>query len=375
METVEITAKENILVVEEKEKPAETQELGNGDDDNDQGDKTEKDPALKPEKQVVVQPTDQPVKKRNVRELMNKAYQHDFWIRSLDRSKTIFYYNTLTGETTWLPPCSSCNKPGEKWCLQCNSSFCDRHFMKKHLPPNNKDVGNSDRRSSLKGGKTADSFDPSFADHEFSTNEIATAPRVKLQEGQEYCLECFLHPATHLCRECSDPYCFSCFTKVHRIGALRYHFPMDITVARSSWYTVRGNANNPDYYINGKTNTSTFEKPVELMNRLERFFYENWQANQKTAEQLTKAIETLHFEVEKNKFDKDKMLVEMNEMAGNFNATMNLNSTAVDLDALFGSNQTQQSEYRQMLLNPSNRKRGQGRTKYIKDLLELPFPE
>lgn len=315
---------------------------------------------LNSEKNLSETENEKPQVKKNIREFINKPFQIEFWVKSIDSSRTPFYYNTLTGETSWIPPCSHCQKPSDKWCVQCKAAFCDRHFMKIHLPKADKASQNS-------------IVDTGLENHEFSINEVGTV-RAPLKDEEEYCIECQYHVAEVVCRSCWDGYCVPCFQKVHRVGALQTHYPMPYNLARSNWFMIRGQAGNPDYFFNGTTKESTFEKPIELMNKMEKLYFQNWKQNQSLTEQLTEHIDTLQFELEKTRYDKDKMLLEMNEMSSTFKTNLTMNNQSVDMDALFGSNPNKQSDYRQMLLNPSNRKRGQARTKYIKELLDMPFP-
>jgi hypothetical protein len=304
--------------------------------------------------------------------LTNKPYHFDYWIRSMDYHSSIYYYNVLSGDTAWLAPCSSCYKPSDKYCLQCNACFCDRHFIKKHK--NGVLQKDTVKQSQQELVNSSGSDGISFLDHEYSSTEFAK--RQPLQENEVYCLECQLNVASVLCDSCWDSFCVSCFSKIHRIGSLRRHKMIEYHEAKSGWFMIRGNQlqGTPDIYINGATKAQTLEKPRELMNEVEGLFYEKWKTYQNAATQLTDMIETLQFELEKALYERDKMTVEIGEMTKNFNTKVNNTAENLDIQAVFGSNQSNQSEYRQILLNPSDRKRGQARTKYIKSLLELPFP-
>eukprot|EP01040_Poterioochromonas_malhamensis_P003277 gene3277-3493_t len=326
---------------------------------------------------------------------IDKPYDYHYWVRTVDASGTIYYYNTMSGETSWLPICSICAKPSEQWCIQCNTAFCQRHLVKKHQPKKTTKLppipaakgggkgkkGNKglDDVSSLDSGSvTIDTDGSDLLNHEWSAMEVPDPNlplRPRLEEGQEYCLLCALKIADVVCGTCWDPYCNECFKKTHRIGTLKRHVPLPQEEVRAGWFVVRASGGNPEYYVNGETGESTYEKPRQLMSELEGKFYDGWKSEEAEVEVLVKMIEETQFELEQAKYDKDRMIADMTNMTANFKvkAAAAVN-TGVDIEAVFGQSQNNQSEYRQILLNPSDRKRGQARTQYIKSLLEAPFP-
>lgn len=337
---------------------------------------------------------------KKLKEYHNKPFNHEYWIRAMDYSNTIYYYNTMTGETSWLPTCSVCFSPSEKWCIQCNAAFCQKHLIKKHQPSLSlKEKGDNKEKSKVKPSKVENDgasvsslddgslvTDPNgllnheWSDYEFSGKDGTAPVRPRLLEHQEFCLECQLNLAEQVCSECWDRYCTSCFQKIHRVGSLKLHQPLPYDETMSNnWYTIRagqyGNTATIDRYINGETQESTYEKPRALMNSLEGKFYDQWKLYENGSQELYQMIDELQFEIEKAKYEKEKMLLEMQEMQKNFKTRANIsNDTGIDIEALFQQNQSNQSEYRQILLNPTDRKRGQARAQYIKALLELPFP-
>lgn len=76
------------------------------------------------------------VKKKKEKKKEAEAYdipeEFHYWIRDKDKNGMIFYVNSQTRESSMLGPCSVCYKISDKWCLQCESSYCDKHFAKKH---------------------------------------------------------------------------------------------------------------------------------------------------------------------------------------------------------------------------------------------------
>jgi hypothetical protein len=361
-----------------------------------------------------------------------KPANFDFWVRAMDVNGLIYYYNTKSGESTWLAPCVVCYKNGERFCLKCAVPYCEKHFQKKH-----KYMANPD-------------------EHMWSTQEQQTE-REELTdpEHQEYCIECQLKVANRLCLECWDPYCVRCFDLVHHVGNLKTHTVMTYSRAHEGWFTVRrydgangtGGTNGAnaspsmkmiaqtahaasagdggsfiasgmsqktvngeggqgeqknastkpgvlEYYVHGETREVTYEKPVELMNDLEKVLLQNWKLHQRAAEDYVAQIDELQFELEKAKYERDNLMVENAQMAqgimpvaggasrkgksggatGTAGSGPMTSSKRPETPVLEKLIEGEGDDYRQKLLHPTDRKRGEARANYMKDLLEQPLP-
>ncbi len=287
----------------------------------------------------------------NEEEIWMKPHDYSHWVRTMDGNKMIYYYNTLSGDSSWLAPCQVCFRCGEKWCLNCKSTFCDKHYAKVHR--NEKDP----------------EYD-SLRKHRWSKNELGQDREALEQIDDVYCIECNMKMATKLCDVCWDPYCSKCFDLVHHVGYLKEHKGINIRRAKLQWYCVRQKDPEPDYYINGATGDKTFEKPMELMTDLEKILTENFNTHKQAAESYVKQIEELQYELEKAKYERDQLLL---ENAQHLQASRakggNQSQSQTNVNA-----KAQDSEYRQMLMNPSDRRRGQARNNQIKQLIEKPFP-
>jgi hypothetical protein len=277
-----------------------------------------------------------------------KPYDLEHWVRMVDANKTIYYYNTLTGESQWLAVCNVCFHNGEKWCMNCKQSYCDKHYAKKHR--NEKDPEHALLRK-----------------HKWSKNELALEQEALEQPGDEYCIECNLKPATKLCDTCWDAYCSRCFDLVHHVGQLKQHKGINYRRAKLQWYCVHLPPPASDIYVNGTTGERTYEKPDALMTSMEKILTENFNTHKVAAEEYSKKIEELQFELEKARYERDKLTLENVSLAQQAKSKGNQSSTAT-------SNKLQDNEYRQMILQPNDRRRGEGRNNQIKQLLEQPIP-
>lgn len=139
----------------------------------------------------------------------------DTWVRNKDDRGNIYYYNMQTEETRWLPPCSICSEESDKWCSDCSVAYCENHWISLHGPD----------------------ADQIMQDHVWSATQY---DKDMLEPGQVYCLECKKRVATRMCTTCWDPFCDECFKYVHRTGALRLHKAMAYRRAKQSWMCVKG---------------------------------------------------------------------------------------------------------------------------------------
>jgi len=215
-----------------------------------------------------------------------KPVHHDYWIRTVDINESIFYYNVKTGENSWLMPCCICYRVAEKFCLECSASFCERHFIKRH--ENNGD------------------------DHHWKIKEEGNREELKVDE--EYCISCLVKRATKMCTECWDPFCTKCFQLVHSVGYLKTHNSENYYTSKQNWHVIKRNGKGSDYFFHGTTKVSTYEKPPELMNRTERQYYDDFMKYKMEADNNVDQIDALQFELEKLRFSKDSMVVQMQDL-------------------------------------------------------------
>ena len=61
-----------------------------------------------------------------------KSKVQDIWVRQVDQKLQVYYYNMKTSEVRWLPPCTICGKSAHKWCADCQVAYCDRDYKKLH---------------------------------------------------------------------------------------------------------------------------------------------------------------------------------------------------------------------------------------------------
>merc|ERR1711916_77914 len=57
----------------------------------------------------------------------------DTWIKNVDARGNYYYYNMQTEESSWLPPCSVCGKEADMYCADCQVAFCQTHFEVLHV--------------------------------------------------------------------------------------------------------------------------------------------------------------------------------------------------------------------------------------------------
>lgn len=270
----------------------------------------------------------------------NKPWNYEAWIRCIDAANHIFYYNVLSAENSWLAPCSVCYKPSNKWCFECATSLCDKHYSRKHY-----------NNEKLKG-------------HKWAVKEPGKRPALTGEEV--YCMECNLNIASKLCTTCWDPYCDTCFTLVHHVGQLRYHVGDDYFEAKRKWYKVRAFENEPEYFVNGETNESTYDRPRDLMTDLERELTDKYEHAKEVTEESVERLEQLQYDYEKATYEFEVLKEEVFEMEkqnkkGGKKQSINMKKG-------------EQSEYVQKLMTPNPRRRGQARNNYIKSLLDKPIP-
>eukprot|EP01038_Epipyxis_sp_PR26KG_P016186 gene16186-22011_t len=286
------------------------------------------------------------------------------WVKKTDESDNIYYYNTETFESTWLAPCVICKLPSIKWCIDCEKPYCEYDHNMVHL------------------GRKADH---SFQFHVFSTTEQY---REDIGPDESHCVSCTTKKATKMCLTCWDPYCDNCCTSSHAVGALKFHKISSYKRAKMNWICVKVKGTDDiDYYINGTSGEKVKEKPEELMNDVELTHFKNFKAHQTAAEEYVKTIEKLQFELESAKYERDKIMVELFSLkeqqasdsvtgvsgkGGKANSNLLDNIKGKKSKAGFSLFKTDDTDYKEKLMSPTDRRRGQARTELIKGLLDQP---
>ena len=216
-----------------------------------------------------------------------------------------------------------------------------------------------------------------------------------LKPGETYCIDCKRRNATKMCTTCWDPYCDECFKHIHHTGALKFHKTMAYKKAKMGWICVKGsgNDNDPDYYVNGMTGETTYEKPPDLMTPQEVVYYENFLEHKKKGEEFIQQIEKLQYDLETVAYDRDTILLEALQggssgVAAHLakkKAKGELDLTGVGTDVLaqtIEKNKNTQRNFisawlfgdpkegREKMLNPDDRRRGKDQSDYLRKLLE-----
>lgn len=295
----------------------------------------------------------------------------DMWMRQTDEKGNVYYYNMKSGESQWLPPCSICGELGERYCADCTVAYCEADYERYH------------------SGELAETED--LKDHKWSLTEYAMDI---LKPGEQYCVECRKRVAELTCMTCWDNYCKVCFNFTHHTGALKYHKAQTYHRARKGWSVKKGTlAGELDFYVNGTTGETTYEKPEELMTPEELMYFTNFKSHEKAALEHIEKIKTLQFDIEAIAYERDTIVQRALETGTNIGDILakrkkkNPNRFAKDADTtnviaevakktrpgykLFSSSF---AEYRQNLLNPKPRARGQEKAAFISKLLNEGSP-
>lgn len=230
------------------------------------------------------------------------------WTKVVEADSGFIYYRSSAGAIRWLQSCHLCGQPGDKWCLQCSSTYCDQDFLKSHHISANQIATKAISREKS-GLANIDRED--FIFHQWSTKEVP-----QLQEGDHPCINCLREQPVKLCSVCWDSYCQRCFELVHHIGALKDHKSLNLNRAKLAWY-VEPNKDDAkmDQYVNGFTGEARTEKPPELMSDSERVLLQNWTNYRATKEEYSQVVQNLRTELNTALIEKDKVTVEMAKLA------------------------------------------------------------
>ena len=220
---------------------------------------------------------------------------NDIWMRQTDEKGNVYYYNMKTQESQWLPPCTICGEMGERFCADCQVAYCEKDYDLYHL------------------GAMAD--DEEWAEHKWSLTEYASDI---LKPGEVYCVECTKRVAAVVCTTCWDNYCKVCFNFIHHTGQLKYHKAVAYQKARKGWTVRKGTvAGEVDFYVNGATGETTYEKPEELMTPEELLYFTNFKSHEKAAQDHIETIKKLQFDVESIAYERDLIVQRALESGAN----------------------------------------------------------
>lgn len=284
------------------------------------------------------------------------------WVRNVDDRGNVYYYNQKTSESRWLPPCLVCGKESERWCSSCSGAYCVLDYVALH-------------GEKLADGTPNDRFLPDYQTHKWSNCEVE---REILKKGQVYCVECKKRACTRVCIQCWDYYCAPCFGYVHHVGNLKKHKHISYSQAKRGWMCVKAkDEDEKDYYLNGMTGETTFEKPEELMTPEELALKNNFKAHKEAADNYISKIDQLQHDVEQLKYERALAIMNGRPTAMAKQKEKKEDKDAVDLNkitkggffsSLFGG--TEQAQYRSKLMQPDERKRGKNRSDYVKGVLD-----
>lgn len=299
-----------------------------------------------------------------------KAPVMDTWIRQKDDKANIYYYNMYTGESSWLPPCVVCGDQAERYCGNCEVAYCENHYEELHGD---------------------DAEDEDYKTHVWALVEYE---KEELKKGEQYCLECKKRSAAVTCLECWDSYCKECFKYTHAAGHLKYHRTMSYHKAKKGWMCVKATSvDDSDYYVNGETGVTTYEKPIELMSVDEKMYYDQFVEHRDQMQEFIDQIKTLQHDLEDASYERDlifqRALEHGTQMAdvlarrkakkkaseSLFSAKDDGKDTITEVakkiePGMFGGITEAFAEYSRSLLAPQGRKRGAEKSDYMKSLLD-----
>jgi len=252
-----------------------------------------------------------------------KIKQDEVWIKNTDSNGNVYYFNQLTMETKWMPPCQVCMKEsGKRICEDCDfTTYCVSCYESKH--------------EHMVGGK----------DHRWKGADL---DKDSLLAGEKYCIRCQVSAAKKCCKVCKDAYCERCFREVHAVGNISKHPWVTWGEFKAGWQEVKGRVEGErDYYFNATTLQSVNDKPEELMleeelaeHKLHKQFFKE---NEKNKDRVKKLQEKVH----QYEYEKDQLWFEMN---------MKKSAEAEELEllrnALEQSTAKKRDQWKRMVLHP-----------------------
>jgi hypothetical protein len=252
-----------------------------------------------------------------------KIKQDETWIKNTDSNGNVYYFNQLTMETKWMPPCEVCQKEaGKRICEDCDfKTYCLNCYESKH--------------EHMPGGK----------DHRWKGADI---DKDTLQPGEKYCIKCQVTAAKKCCKVCKDAYCERCFRDVHAVGNISKHPWVTWADFKAGWQEVKGRVDGErNYYFNATTLQSVNEKPEELMLEEELAEHKEHIKYFKENEKNKDRVKKLEEKVQQYEYEKDQLWFEMN---------MKKSAEAEELEllrsALDQAEAKKRDQWKKMLLHP-----------------------
>ena len=74
------------------------------------------------------------------------------------------------------------------------------------------------------------------------------------------------------------------------LNTITYYHHLPFTIHHTLYCTLQGEL---DYYVNGTTGETSYDKPIELMTMQEKVYYDNFKNHQGKAEEHVKTIDKL----------------------------------------------------------------------------------
>jgi hypothetical protein len=203
----------------------------------------------------------------------------------------------------------------------------------------------------------------------------------------------FLTPPTFSINTVSFPCATVSHRYTHSSGNLKYHPTQNYHKAKKGWMVVKSTSvGESDYYVNGSTGVTTYEKPLELMTPEERLYWDNFQSHKLQAESFIGDMKALQEELEETKYERDiifqRALEQGTQMSDilarrkakkkNLNQLLQVEDDGKDsiievskkvVPSWWNGITEAASEYKQSLLAPQGRKRGAAKSEYIAYLL------
>ena len=111
-----------------------------------------------------------------MRTISLRSAQDETWIKNQDTNGNTYYFNQLTNETKWMPPCGICQKEmGKRICETCGFVvYCYTCYEAHHEKMENE-------------GK----------DHIWKAADI---DKEELKRGEKYCIKCCVSAAKRACK-------------------------------------------------------------------------------------------------------------------------------------------------------------------------------
>jgi len=210
--------------------------------------------------------------------------EDEVWVKNVTDKGLTFYFNQISGETAWFPPCDSCREmEGKKICFDCSLTLCNSCFARIHA-----EEGKEEHRW-----------------------RAADQEKEELEQGEQHCVHCETRKAERTSTLGRDSYCVECWNEIFSHGWLKTVEWIPYWEFKKGWQAVSSrNPKDPPYYFNPKTGEETYDKPLELMLPEERAEHQKFQEFKTASEKYVKQIEKLQHDKEALEYEKDMRFFE-----------------------------------------------------------------